>query len=156
MDNTEQNQTRPAEIALERALKKHFGQNHLPDFGDFLLNKVLNRLDYERELKMLKPKLWMAVAVFLSGLVFLAFGVDIFVRAFVQTPIAHYLGLMFTDYTLVLANWQDYTSSLLESLPLGSLALLLTSVLGSLLLVDFAARRFVNFRKTLNALHYGK
>jgi len=156
MQTIEQSQIESADTALEQAVKKHFEQSCLPDFGNYLLAKVLCRLDYERELKILKPKLWTAIAVFLGGLIFLAFGVDIFLRTFVQTPIAHYLGLIFTDYALVLANWQDYTSSILESLPLGLLTLLLISVLGSLLLVDFSARRFFNFRKTLNALHYGK
>lgn len=140
---------------LEQALKGYFEQNNLPDFGNYLLEKILQRLEYERQLKILKPKLWTAAGVFVGGLGLLAFGLSVSWQAFVQAPISHYLSLMFTDFGLIMANWQDYALSILESLPLGSLALLLSSLLGSLLLVDFATHRLINFRKTLNLLHYG-
>ena len=63
--------------------------------------------------------------------------------------------IMFTDFNLIIANWQDYALGVLGSLPLGSLAILLTSLLGSIVLVDFAGHRLLNFRKALNTIHYG-
>jgi len=140
---------------LERALKGHFEQNNLPDFGNYLLTKIFDRLKYEQELRILKPKFWAAVGTFIFGLGILVFGLGVFWRAFAQAPISHYLSLMFTDFNLIITNWQDYSLGILGSLPLGSLAILLSSLLGSILLVDFAGHRLLNFRKTLNSLHYG-
>jgi len=140
---------------LEQAIKSHFRQDHLPDFGNYLLDKIQTRLNYERRLKILKPKLWTAVGVFLVGLGLLVLAVDVSFRAFAQTPTSHYFSLLFTDFGSIMANWQDYSLGILESLPLGTLALLLSFLLGSILLVDFSAHRLLNFRKTLNAMHYG-
>jgi len=151
---TQASQIQPNQTALEQAIKRHFEHNQMPDFGNYLLDKVLDRLNYERELKILKPKLWTATGVFLAGLGLLALAVDFSWRAFGQTPISHYLSLLFTDFNLIIANWQDYSLGVLESLPLGSLAVLLSSLLGSILLVNFSGHRLLNFRKALNATHY--
>jgi hypothetical protein len=152
---TPPNQTQPLPTTLEQAIKRHFEQDSLPDFGNYLLPKILTRLSYEQELKILKPKLWAAAGIFVCGLGLLVLAAGVSWNAFAQTPTAHYFSLMFTDFSLIMANWQDYALGVLESLPLGSLALLLSSLLGSLLLVDFATRRLFSFRKTLNSLHYG-
>jgi|GEM_PF-1199228 hypothetical protein len=151
-------ETNPKQIkgqtALEQALKSHFEQNQLPDFGNYLLNKILSRVNYQRQLKILKPKLWTAIGVFLTGLGLLVLAADVSFRAFAQTPTSHYFALIFTDFSLIMANWQDYSLGILENLPLGAMALLLSCLLGSILLVDFSTHRFLNFRKTLNSLHY--
>ncbi len=152
---TEPNLAKSDHVALEQAIKRHYEQNKLPDFNNYLLNKILNRLNYERELKILKPKLWTAVGIFLAGLGLLALALDVSFMTFVQTPTSHYFSLMFTDFGLIMANWQDYSLGILESLPLGALALLLSCLLGSILLVDFATHRLLNFRKALHAIHYG-
>jgi hypothetical protein len=141
--------------ALEQAIKKHFEQNRLPDFGNLLLEKIQNRLNYERELKILRPRLLTAVGIFLTGLGLLILALGVSFSAFAKTPTSHYFSLMFTDFNLILANWQDYSLGILESLPFGALMLMLSCLLGSILLVDFATKRFFNFRKTLNLLHYG-
>jgi hypothetical protein len=150
----EQSQIQQNRTALEQAIKRHFEHNQMPDFGNYLLEEILNRLDYERQLKILKPKLWTAVGIFLAGVGLLVLAVDVSRIAFGQTPILHYLSLMFTDFNLIVANWQDYALGVLESLPLGPLAILLSSLLGSIVLVDFAANRLLNFRKALISTHY--
>lgn len=142
------------QTSLEQALKGHFEQNNLPVLGNDLLPKILARLNYERELKILKPKLWAAAGMFLCGFGLLVFGLNVFWRSFAQPPISHYLSLMFTDFGLIMYNWHDYILGILESLPLGSLAVLLSSLLGSVLLVDFAGHRLLNSRKILNSVHY--
>lgn len=153
---TPPNQTQPLPTTLEQAIKRHFEQDSLPDFGNYLLPKILTNLNYEQELKILKPKLWTAAGIFVCGLGLLVLAVGVSWSAFAQTPTQHYFSLIFTDFNLILVNWQDYSLGVLESLPLGALAILLSSLLGSILLVDFAGHRLLNFRKTLNSLHYGK
>lgn len=139
---------------FEQALKKHLQQSQLPVFENLLLDKILNRLNYEQELKALKPKLALAFGIFAASLTFLVFAFVFSLRGFAQTSTFHYLYLTVTDFKLILANWQDYSLGILESLPLGSLALLLFGFLGSIILVDFAAKSFSNFRKTFGSLHY--
>lgn len=140
--------------ALEQALKKHLQQSHLPDFNNYLLDKILDRLNYERQMEILKPKLVAALGVILAGLTILVFAFILSLRGFSQTPTFNYVRLMFTDFKLILTNWQDYSLGILESLPLGALALLLSGLLGSIFLVDFAVKRYGNFRRTLNSMHY--
>lgn len=140
--------------ALEQALARHLQQSQLPDFNNVLLDKILDRLNYEQELRALKPKLVTAICIFLASLTLLVFAFIFSLRGFAQTPTYNYLSLMFTDFKLILANWQDYSLGILENLPMGALALLLSGFLGSIFLVDFALNRFGNFRKTLNTMHY--
>jgi hypothetical protein len=140
---------------LEIAIKKHLEQSQMPSFSNVLFDKIIVRINYERELKAMRPKLWLAGAGFLTALGLLTIAGEAFLRAFIQTPTSHYLSLMFTDFKLITTNWQDYALGILENLPLGSVSILLTSVLGSILLVDFAAQRFVKFRRATNLLHYG-
>jgi hypothetical protein len=147
------NQEQP-NTALEQALRKHLQQSQLPVFENLLLNKILSRLDYENELKILKPKIALAFGIFLSGLTLLVLAFIFSVRGFAQTPTFHYLSLTVTDFKLILANWQDYSLGILESLPLGSLVLLLVGFLGSIFLVDFAVNRYGSFRKTLSSTYY--
>jgi hypothetical protein len=153
---TPPNQTQPLPTTLEQAIKRHFEHNSLPDFSNYLLPKILARLNYEQELKILKPKLWTAAGILACGLGLLVLAAGVSWSAFAQTPTQHYFSLIFTDFNLILVNWQDYSLGVLESLPLSALAILLSSLLGSILLVDFAGHRLLNFRKTLNSLHYGK
>ncbi len=49
--------------------------------------------------------------------------------------------LAFSDTRRVLANWQDYALSLLESFPTAEIAVLLTLLLAVLLLIRAAGRR---------------
>jgi len=140
---------------LELAIKQHLAQRQMPNFSNLLFDKILARLDYERQAKQLRPKLWAAAGLFAAGLFLFAVAGEAFWRAFIQTPTSRYLSLIFTDFKLIAANWQDYLLGVLESLPVGYVSVLLTSVLASILLVDFSAHRFVKFRRTLNLAHYG-
>jgi hypothetical protein len=154
--HTANKQFNQGDALLESALKSHFEQDKLPDFSNYLLEKILNRLSYEKQLKILKPKLFAAIGLFLAGLGLLVLAVGVSLNTFFKTPTGHYFSLLFTDFNLIAANWQDYSLGILESLPLGAITVLLFCLLGSFLLVDFSAHRFVNFRKALNATNYGK
>jgi len=140
-------------ISLEVALKKHFSQTGTQEPGGLLYANILSRLETEKQLKALKPKVWAAGVLFLGSLLLLVSAFNTSWQAFGQTHTAGYLSLMFTDFKTVMANWQDYAFSVLETLPLGALAFLLGSALASVFLIDFGTRQFKNFRRLSHIEH---
>ena len=102
-----------------------------------LLKKVLLRLESEARLKALRRRFALAAAVFLAILamavpVLRSFWLDLSGSGFVE-----YSSLFFYDFRSVVGNWQDYSLSLLESLPVFKAALSLGVVLGLLFWAKF-------------------
>jgi hypothetical protein len=139
---------------LENAIKQQLLLNQMPVFENYLFDKIVSRLDYEQKLKELKPKLWAGISVFAASLGLLVFAVFDFIKVWRQTPAFHFLALSFTDFGLVVNNWQDYAFSILESLPLGVMALLLGACLASIILADFSKHQWSSFRKIFYAYHH--
>ncbi len=139
--------------ALEKAISKHLNTAQMPNFDDYLLKKIVAKIEYKKQLKQLLPKLWIACAVFIFSLGLMVVACAVFWRAFVQTSIFEFLSLTFTDFKIILDNWQDYSFSILESLPLGATAFLLGSLLASLWLINFSVNQLSKFRKLLSAGH---
>ena len=144
----------PQQAALEQAIKKHLGSAQMPEFSNYLFEKIVKRVDYEQNLKTLKPKLWAGVAVLAGSLGLLAFALSVFVKAFGQTPTSHFFALSFTDFGVVMANWQDFLLSILESLPLGALVFFLSACLASVFLIDFSKKQWSSFRQISHAYHH--
>jgi hypothetical protein len=133
--------------ALELAISGKLKSEQMPEFSGYLQEKIIRRIDYEREIKALKPKLWAAFGVMAFSVGLLAIAGDYMFKAFAQSPSYHFLALTFTDFGVMADNWQDYTFSILESLPLGALALTLGAGLASVLLTDFSIHQWSHFRK---------
>lgn len=149
-------QTNQNHTALENALKQHLKAGQLPQFEGYLLSKITNRIEYEKQLKILKPKLWSAAFTLLASIGLLVFASIYSWTAFAQTPISQFLHLIFTDSRLILDNWQDYVLSILENIPLGASALMLGAVLTSFWLIDFGTRQLINLKHLTHNNHYGK
>ena len=139
---------------LETAIKRHFTPAGTPEFDVYLYNKILDRLNYEREYRALKPKLFIAIGVLVASVGLQVFAWGISWGTLTQTVSFKFFSLIFTDFRLVLANWQDYMFSILESLPLGTLAFLLGSIMASVWLMDFSSHKIADFRKLLSTQHY--
>ncbi|MDR3643310.1 MAG: hypothetical protein P4L74_06835 [Candidatus Doudnabacteria bacterium] len=140
----------PLELSISRQLKGE----PMPEFSGYLLEKINLRLKCERQLKTLKPKLWLASFVMLSSLALLTFAVIFLAKDFSQSPSYRFLDLVFTDFGVIVANWQDYIYSVLESLPLGALALTLSAGLASMLITDFGVHQWSSFRKISSAARH--
>lgn len=142
------------ELLMEKALKRHLGQKDLPDFSDYLFHKIItgiNRQQRAQALKNLKIRLWTTMAFLTTTLVLFAVALDSSVKAFAQTPSYNFISLMFTDFGAVMSNWQDFSYSILEALPLGAMVFLLGAFLASAVLGEYAIFQWKNFRRSLTS-----
>jgi len=141
--------------SLEKAIQKHLSEACLSVSEDHLLQKSLNHLIYEKQVKALLPKVWASVCFLAGSFVLLVTSALFSWHAFGQTPTHTYFSLMFSDFGEVARNWQDYSLSILESLPLGAVAFLLSALLASAWLIDFSANQLSHFHKLTEIQHYG-
>lgn len=98
--------------------------------SDHLFDRVIARLDYQRNLKLFKKRFGFGLAV----LILLAF-VSIFAWTnlyadLLRSGFGSYVSLMFTDSALVLGFWQSYLLTLLESMPMLSFIIMASLSLG--------------------------
>jgi len=140
-------------ISLEVALKTHLSQSRLPEPSGQLFINIISRIELEKQIAAQKPKAWAAAVLTLGSLALLVLSFVSSYHAFGQTQTAKYLSLMFTDFKTVMDNWQDYTFSILETLPLGAIGFLLGSAIATLFLVDFSTRQFKNFKRLSHLQH---
>ncbi len=95
---------------------------------EYLFGKIINRIKRERQLLNLRKRLM----VFSAG----AIGsVIAFIPAFstVRTDLAgsgiiHFISLVFSDFAMTIALWKDFAFSILESLPVISIAVFLAII----------------------------
>jgi hypothetical protein len=93
-----------------------------------LFEAIMERVDWERALSLKRRLTFFGVATLtLTALLVVTF-------ADVRTALTgsgnlQFLSLVFTDTQMVLANWSTFASSVLESLPIGSLAAFMTVAL---------------------------
>ena len=138
---------------MEKALKQHLGQSALPEFSDYLFHKIISGINREQRamrIKKLKHQLWAAAGFLTGALVLFVVALDASLKAFAQTPTSNFLSLMFTDFGVVMSNWQDYGFSVLETLPLGAMAFLLAAVLASAVLGEYLVFQWQNLRRSLS------
>jgi hypothetical protein len=100
--------------------------NELP--SPDLLDRVINRINYEHKLLLLKRKLFgYAVSFALS----LAAFVPLFIRFHhdvVQSDLLQFFSLIFSDFSSVISNSGDFGWLILESIPAASTALTLIAL----------------------------
>ncbi len=97
-----------------------------------LLEQIMLRIDAERKTIAMRRRFVLAAISFLA---FSASAIPVwkyFQTNITQSGFSQYLTLIFYDFKIVTANWQDYTLSLLESLPVISTVALLAVILALL------------------------
>jgi hypothetical protein len=101
--------------------------NQLP--SPDLLDRVINRINYEHKLLLLKRKLLGYAAGFaLSLLVFIPL-FSRFQQDVVQSALPQFLSLIFSDFSSVVSNIGDFFWVILESIPAASGALTLLALM---------------------------
>lgn len=112
-----------------------------------LLNKILARLAQEQNaaaIRKLKYQLAGSLVFFAGAVSSLVLSVKLSLLG--EGTSIKFLSLVFTDFTSVLHNWQDFSLSVLETLPLGTMIFSLGALLGSMLFGEFLINRWRSFR----------
>ncbi len=103
--------------SLESALRKIPART--PPSG--LFERIRTSIDSEVQLRALRRRVW-GFAVGLLGIVAVIFGFwNLLAQELAQSSFMEYLRIFWSDRDMVMANWNDAASSLLESLPVANL-----------------------------------
>ena len=141
-------------LPLEQAIKKHFlASLSVPKNEQKLLHKIFDRIYLEQDLRVLKIKLYSAIGLLATTLVLLVLAFDISFNAFAHTPSIKFISLFFSDFKQIAGDWQDYSFSILETLPLGAMAFLLSVLAAFILLSDYTTTQFKGFKKLSANIH---
>jgi hypothetical protein len=108
-----------------KSYKKLFDQTEMAEPSPELFTKIISRIHSEKKILNLKRRL----IIFSLGLIISAVAlVPAFniVRAdFNESGFSQFFSLLFSDFGAVLTYWQSFTLTLLESLPVMSIAVFL-------------------------------
>ncbi len=118
--------------------------------SESLASIILERIEAEAGLLKLKRHLLIFVTGLLSSAVAFVFAFKMVQTGFAETGFSQYFSLLFSDFNLVVGYWQSYFFTLLESLPVVSLAVFLAVILIFLELFKLSARELKLF---LNISH---
>ncbi|PIU01893.1 hypothetical protein COT68_00785 [bacterium (Candidatus Torokbacteria) CG09_land_8_20_14_0_10_42_11] len=120
---------------MRQDFEKLFAHLPSPAMPDGFLEKIIRRVQNERQFLILKRKI-IFFSIGLAGST-AAFppALQILKQAFSDSAFFHFFTLLFSDFEIIVASWQSFLFSLLERLPIASLALffsILLALLGSL------------------------
>jgi hypothetical protein len=102
-----------------------------------LFDKVMFRIKIEQRLAIVRRRVIFVVVAFITGLISFIPVWGTFSRAYAQSGFGQYLQLLFSDFSSVIAHWQDYSLGLLESFPVISTVELLSVIFIVLLTLRF-------------------
>lgn len=95
---------------------------------EYLFDKIMNRIKRERQLLNLRKRL----IIFSTGA---AGSIMAFIPALnavranlAESGILHFISLVFSDFTIVVTLWKEFAFSILESLPIISIAIFLATI----------------------------
>lgn len=102
-----------------------------------LYEKVIVRIEAEKQRQIARKRLSLVLMVLLSLSIAAIPVWNAFWISFAQSGFGQYLSLMFSDSRVVMNHWQDFGLSLLESLPVMSVAGFFAILLAFLLTLKF-------------------
>jgi hypothetical protein len=112
-----------------------------------LYDRVINRINREERLMMLKKRLILeSFSLVISFFVFIPLTLKL-LSDLAASGLTQFLSLIFTDFAVVMANIGDYFLSRLESTPALSLSLALTALLAFVFSLAKLADSYSDFKK---------
>jgi hypothetical protein len=105
-----------------------------------LLGKILKRIQEEKTALSIKRRLILFSLGLAASLVGIVASFNMFSSGAAASGFSSFLSLTFSDFQSVLASWQNYTYTLLETVPVFSLAALLFAVFAFLEFLKYIAR----------------
>jgi len=105
-----------------------------------LFEKVMRRIELEKKAQILRRYFIFTSVSFVAALILIFPAWRAFRSNIAQTGFNQYISLLFLDSKTVLANWQDYSLTLLESLPIINAILLLAAIFAILFTLKLIAK----------------
>lgn len=114
---------------MRKDYEKFFPRLAPPEPPVGLFQKIMARIHEEERLLSIKRRLILfSATVVVSAGAFIA-TIGVFQQEFAQSGFSYFSSLLFSDLGSVIANWQDFGLTLLESLPAMSMIALLAVAL---------------------------
>ncbi len=115
-----------------------------------LLGKVMKSISEERRLIPVKLRIFLLSAGLIGTIISIFPAVKMLKTGFIESGFLQFSSLIFSDAGIVLANWQNYFSTLLESLPVMSLIVFLAVILFALEFLKLLSGDIKAMYKNLN------
>jgi hypothetical protein len=126
---------------MRKDYEKLFSNIATPEPPAELLGHVTRRIQKERR-RLENRWRWILLSVTAAGtLAALVPVLALLKTAFDESGFWQYFSLLFSDFDVVMASWQNFSASLLESLPITGLILLFAILLSGLNLLKFVGTR---------------
>lgn len=119
-----------------------------------LLDKVVFRVKREQRMALIKRRLAISAGAGLSALAALVFVGGVFIDDANQSGFLQFFSLIFSDWSILLYSWKEFSFSLLESMPVFSLAALLAItviLISSFKFLIEDAKVFVSRQRLINS-----
>jgi len=133
--------------------EKLFSYYNAPDPPNELLGKIMKRIDQEKRLLTLRRRLFLFSTGLIGAIVLFIPALKGVISGFTQSGFSQYFSLLFSDAEIVLAYWQNYALSLLETLPIVNLILFLATVFAILELLKLLAKDIKNIFISKQLIH---
>lgn len=128
--------------------KKDFEENNLP-MG--LFERILKQIHDEQLMRMKRRLILICfgLTVTVGGVIPLF---RLMETGFAQSGSMQMALLIFSDFSIIMADWQNFCVAILESLPVVSIAVFLSAVLGAIYLLAFLCRDLERIATARNLL----
>jgi len=133
--------------------EKLFSYYNVPEPPNDLLGKIMKRINQEKMLLTLKRRLVIFSAGLFGAIILFIPALKAVISGFAESGFAQYFSLLFSDAGIVLTYWQNYTFSLLETLPVVNLILLLATIFVILELLKLLVKDLRNIYLSKQLIH---
>jgi|SRR3989338_7348292 len=114
---------------MQENYQKLFQNLETPNASSNLLVKIMSKLDLESQKISLKRRLFVFGLFTLATAVALVPAIKLVISRLNTSGFSAFFSLLFSDFSLILRDWQAFFASLLEAFPIMSFVVLLISLL---------------------------
>ncbi|MCX6743001.1 MAG: hypothetical protein NT116_02075 [Candidatus Parcubacteria bacterium] len=138
---------------MDKNYQKLLSYYQAPEPPNNLLGKIMQRIGEEKRLLTLKRRLFLFSAGLIGAITLFIPALKGVISGFSESGFIQYFSLLFSDAEIVLAYWQNYTLSLLETLPVVNLILLLATIFAILELLKLLVKDLKNIYLSKQLIH---
>jgi len=114
---------------MQENYQKLFQELEKPDIPAGLLAKIMSRLDLESQKISLKRRLFVFGLFTLAAASALVPAIKLVIDRLNASGFSAFFSLLFSDFSIILRDWQAFFASLLEAFPIMSFVALFTGLL---------------------------